>query len=190
MGALLTDMLQRAQRSRRIVAVQTGGPMLLGYVLSHNPELLLLRTVTRQGLPTGVRTINMHSVTQVHFDDRYVRLIEFKEHNPEVVYARPAAPEGVEEQYLSIAGLLLRAQETHQLIQLETQAETSFYGYVVRLTDEEVLLEVYTQFAEPDGHSVLGLDDVRSVVWSDEDTRTIELLLKQPGALGLPPTDH
>jgi hypothetical protein len=52
---------------------------------------------------------------------------------------------------------------------------------VVRLSEEELLLEVYTQFGEPDGHTVLRLDDVRSVVWSDEDTRTIELLLRAKG---------
>ncbi|MCB2410275.1 hypothetical protein [Hymenobacter lucidus] len=186
MGALLTDMLERAQRNRRVVAVQTGGPMFLGYILSHNPELLLMRTLTRQGLPTGVQTISMHAVTQVHFDDRYVRLIEFKEHNPEVVYGLPAAPEDTAAAYLTIATLLQRAQETHQLIQLETQSETSFYGYVVRLTEDELLLEVYTQFGELDGRSVLDVDSVRNIIWSSEDTRTIELLLRQPGALDPP----
>ncbi|WP_227606479.1 hypothetical protein [Hymenobacter translucens] len=177
-------MLQRTQRSRRIVAVQAGETMFLGYVLSHNPELLLLRTVTRQGLLTAVRTISMGSVTQVHFDDRYVRLIEFKEHNPETVYARPAAPEGLDQAYLSVPALLQRAQETRQLVELETLADTTFYCYIARLTEDELLLEVHTQFGEPDGHTVLGLDEVRNVVWSSEDTRTVEMLLKQPGALG------
>ncbi len=183
MGALLTDMLQRAQRSRRIVAVQAGEPMFLGYVLSHNPELLVLRTVTRQGLLTAVRTISLGSVTQVHFDDRYVRLIEFKEHNPETVYARPAAPDGLDQEYLTIPALLQRARDTRQLVELETLSDTTFYCYIARLTEDELLLEVFTQYGEPDGHTVLGLDEVRNVVWSSEDTRTIEMLLKQPGAL-------
>ncbi|MCB2376701.1 hypothetical protein LGH70_03870 [Hymenobacter sp. BT635] len=187
MGALLTDMLERAQRSRRVVAIQTGGPMFLGYVLSHNPELLVLRTLTRQGLPTSVQTISMAAVTQVHFDDRYVRLIEFKEHNPEVVYALPAAPDGLADAYLTIPALLERARQARQLLQLETHSETSFYGYVARLTEEELLLEVYTQFGEADGHSVMDVDSIRSVMWSNEDTRTIELLLRQPGALSQPP---
>ncbi|TGE24692.1 hypothetical protein E5K00_05630 [Hymenobacter aquaticus] len=182
MGALLTDMLLRAQRGRRVVAVQTGGPMFLGYVLSHNAELLLLRTITRQGLPTGVQTIQMHAVSQVHFDDRYVRLIEFKEHNPEVVYGLPATPDGMTDENLSMVALLQHAHEVHQLIQVETHSETSFYGFVARLTEDELLLEVYTQFAEADGHSVLDVDSVANVVWSNEDTRTIELLLKQRGA--------
>ncbi|TGE28915.1 hypothetical protein [Hymenobacter metallicola] len=186
MGALLTDMLQRAQRGRRVVAVQTSGPMFLGYVLSHNPELLLLRTLTRQGLPTGVQTISMHTITQVHFDDRYVRLIEFKEHNPEVVYSLPAVPEGMSDEYLTIPALLERAQQTRQLLQLETHSDTNFYGYVARLTEDELLLEVYTQFGEADGHSVMDVDSIRSVIWSNEDTRTIELLRKQPGALDKP----
>jgi len=181
MGALQTDMLQRAQRNRRVVSLQTSGGLFLGYVLSHNPELLVLRTITRQGLLTGVRTISVNTISQVHFDDRYVRLIEFKEHNPEAVYGLPAAPDGLENQYLTVPVLLQRAQEVHQLVMLETPTDADLYGYVVRLTDDELLLEVYTQYGEPDGRTVLNLDDVRSVIWSDEDTRTIELLLKERG---------
>ncbi|KAA9339598.1 hypothetical protein F0P96_03015 [Hymenobacter busanensis] len=182
MGALLTDLLQRAQRSRRVVALQTGGGLFLGYVLSHNPDLVVLRTITRQGMLTGVRSLHLHEVSQVHFDDQYVRLIEFKEHNPEVVFGLPSAPDGMENQYLSVPVLLQRAQEVRQLVQLVTTTDNDPYGYVVRVTEDELLLEAYTQFGQPDGHSVLQVDDVRSVVWSDEDTRTIELLLKQRAA--------
>ncbi|MBD2717012.1 hypothetical protein KBK19_18345 [Microvirga sp. STR05] len=182
MGALLTDMLQRAQRSRRIVALQSGSTMFLGYVLSFNPEILLLRSITRQGLLTGVRTISLDSVSKVHFDDKYMRLIEFKEHNPETVYSLPAAPDGLDAQYLTIPLLLQRAQEARQLVLLETHGEHDIYGYVVRLTEDELLVEVYTQYGEADGHTVLGLEEIRTVVWSDEDTRTIELLLKQSAA--------
>ncbi|WBA42739.1 hypothetical protein [Hymenobacter canadensis] len=179
MGALLIDMLQRAQRSRRIVSVQTGGTLFLGYVLSINPELLVLRTITRQGLLTGVRTLSLDTVSEVHFDDRYVRLIEFKENNPEVAYGQAAAPDGLDTTYHTVPALLQHALDTHQLLLIETQSDHDFYGYVVRLTEEELMLEVYTQYGEADGHTVLSLDDVRSVIWSDEDTRTIELLLRQ-----------
>ncbi|MBC6990268.1 MULTISPECIES: hypothetical protein [Hymenobacter] len=179
MGALLIDMLQRAQRSRRVVAMQSGGIMFLGYVVSFNPELVVMRTITRQGLLTGVRTISLNSVSQVHFDDRYVRLIEFKEHNPEVVYARVGAPDGLDDQYLTVQALLQRAHESHQLVLLETHSDHSLYGYVVRLTEDELMMEVYTQYGEPDGHTVLDTDGISSLVWSDEDTRTIELLIRQ-----------
>jgi hypothetical protein len=179
MGALQTDMLQRAQRKRRVVSLQTSSGLFLGYVLSHNPDVLVLRTITRQGLLTGVRTIGLNTISQVHFDDRYVRLIEFKEHNPEAVYGLPAAPDGLENQYLTVPVLLQRAQEVRQLVMLETQGDNDLYGYVLRLSEDELLLEVYTQYGEADGHTVLNVDDIRSVIWSDEDTRTIELLLEQ-----------
>jgi hypothetical protein len=149
-------------------------------VLSHNPDVVLLRTITRQGMLTGVRSLNLHEVAQVHFDDKYVRLIEFKEHNPDAVYGIAAAPDGLEQHYLSVPALLQRAHEVHQLVQLvTTNSSNDPYGYVVRLTDDELLLEVYTAYGEPDGHTVLQVEDVRSVVWSDEETRTIELLLRQ-----------
>jgi hypothetical protein len=181
MGALRTDILQRAQRNRRVVSLRTSSGLFLGYVLNYNPELLVLRTITRQGLPTGVQTISLNTVTQIHFDDRYVRLIEFKEHNPEVVYGLPATPGGLENQYLTVPVLLQRAQEVRQLVMLETHTDNYLYGYVVRIADDELQLETYTVYGEADGHSVLNFDEVRSVIWSDEDTRTIDLLLKQGG---------
>jgi hypothetical protein len=184
MGALLTDLLQRAQRSRRLVALQVGGDLYLGYVLSHNPDLVLLRTVTRQGVPGTVRSLHLHEVSQVHFDDKYVRLIEFKEQHPEIIFGAVPAPDGLEQQYLTVPALLERARQNRQLVQLMTTADNDPSGYVTRLTEDEVLLEVYNDYGEPDGHTVLRLDDVRSVVWSDEDTRTIELLLKQRPAEG------
>ena len=185
MGALLTDLLQRAQRQRRIVALQAGADTLLGYVLSHNADLVLLRTITRQGMLTGVRSIALAEVAQVHFDDKYVRLIEFKEQHPEAVYGLPTAPDGLEQHYLAVPALLQRALEVRQLVQLVTHnSHNDPYGYVTRLTDDELLLEVYTGFGEADGHSVLQVEDVRSVVWSDEETRTIELLIRQRRAAG------
>ncbi|WP_110977598.1 hypothetical protein [Hymenobacter sediminis] len=162
-----------------MVSLQTNGGAYLGYVLNQNPDVVLLRTITRQGLLTGVRTIELNGVLQAHFDDRYVRLIEFKEHNPEVVYALPAAPEGLEQQYLTVPALLQRAQEMRQLIQLETHSNHDFYGFVSRLTEDELMLEVYTQYGEADGHTVMDVDSIRSVIWSDEDTRTVELLIRQ-----------
>ncbi|MCC3156860.1 hypothetical protein LJ737_06410 [Hymenobacter sp. 15J16-1T3B] len=183
MGALLTDLLQRAQRNRRVVALQAAGEMYLGYVLNHNPDVVLLRTITRQGMLTGVRSIALADVAQVHFDDKYVRLIEFKEHHPDAVFGVATAPDGLEQHYLSVPALLQRAHDTHQLVQLVTaNSHNDPYGYVVRLTEDELLLEVYTAFGEPDGHTVLQVEDVRSVVWSDEETRTIELLRKQRAA--------
>lgn len=183
MGALLTDLLLRAQRSQRLVALQAAGDTYLGYVIGHNADLLLLRSITRQGTVTGVRSLSLHEVTQVYFDDQYVRLIEFKEQHPEAVFGLAAAPDGLDPLELSVPALLQRALETHQLVQLvTTNSNNDPYGYVVRLGEEELLLEAYTAFGEADGHTLLRVDDVRSLVWSDEDTRTIELLLKRRAA--------
>jgi hypothetical protein len=37
------------------------------------------------------------------------------------------------------------------------------------------MAECYSEYAEPDGTSVFRMDDVKAVVWSDEDIRAIEL---------------
>jgi len=179
MGNLLIDRLLHAQRNRKIVAIHTGEAMFLGYLLNINPELLVVRTITRQGLLTGVRSINMEDVQRVDFDDRYIRLIEFKEHNPEIAFGQPAAPDGIDTDYFTVTELLRKAKEARQLIFLETTLDDDFYGYVAAVGEDELQLEVYTQYAEEDGYTMLSIDKVRSVVWSDETTRAIELLLQQ-----------
>lgn len=182
MGTFLIERIQQAQAARRIISLHTSsGTTFLGYVLSVNPEVLLLRSITRQGLLTAVRSLRMDDVVRVDFDDRYIRLVEFKENNPEIAVGQPTTPDGLANEYLTIPVMLRLAREAHQLVFVETTGEYDFYGYVAGLSDDEVLLNVYTQYGEADGQTVFGLDYVRSVVWSDEITRTIELLLRERG---------
>ena len=183
MGILLNEKLKEAQSHRKIVSLHTSASTFLGYILSINPDVMVVRTITRQGLLTGVRSIKMEDLSRVDLDDRYVRLIEFKEHNPEIAFSQPAAPEGLDDEYLTVAVLLRKAQEAHHMVLLELNSD-SFYGYVEHLTDDELLLKVYTQYGEADGHTVLSIDSICSVVWSDENTRTVDLLLRQNGPDG------
>lgn len=179
MGSLLLDRLQQAQGNRKMVAVHANGAAFLGYILSVNPDVLVLRSITRQGLLTGLRSLRMEDVSRVDFDDRYIRLVEFKEHNPEIAFTQPAAPEGIEEMYVTMEAMLRQAKDARQLVFVETTSEAGFYGYIAEMTDEEVLLDVYTQYGEADGQTVLNIERIRYVVWSDEDVKTIELLLRQ-----------
>ena len=121
----------------------------------------------------------MDDISRVDFDDRYIRLVEFKEHNPEIAFTQPSTPEGVDELYVTTESLLQKARETRQLVFVETISDIGYYAYIIQLTDDEVLLEVYTQYGEADGQTVLALERIRSIVWSDEDIKTIELLLRQ-----------
>lgn len=180
MGNLRLEKMQQAQAARKMLSLHTNsGTTFLGYVLSVNPDLLMLRSITRQGLLTGVRSIRMEDIQRVDFDDRYIRLVEFKEHNPEIAIGQATTPEGLDDEYLTMPALLRKAQEARQLVFLETNGDYDFYGYVLTISDDELLLEVYTQYGEPDGQTVLSIDYLRCVVWSDEITRTIELLLRE-----------
>ncbi|GAA4022696.1 hypothetical protein GCM10022409_03100 [Hymenobacter glaciei] len=179
MGTLLIDQISQAQSSQKMISLHTtSGNTFLGYVLNLNPELLLLRSITRQGLLTGVRSIKMEDISRVDFDDRYIRLVEFKEHNPEIAIGQPTTPDVSATDYLTMTSLLQKAQQSRQLVFLETGGDYDFYGYVSDVSDDELLLEVYTQYGEADGKTVLAIDFIRNVIWSDEITRTIELLLR------------
>ena len=179
MGTLLIDQIQQAQAGQKMISLHTGENTFLGYVVNINPDLLLLRSITRQGLLTGMRSIKVEDISRVDFDDRYVRLVEFKEHNPEIAIGQPATPEVSATEYLTMPSLLRQAQQARQLVFLETSGDYDFYGYVAEVSDDELLLEVYTQYGEVDGRTVLSIDYIRNVVWSDENTRTIELLIRE-----------
>lgn len=183
MTDLLTEILLRAQQEKRLLGVRTSqgdpGRFSVGYVISYSDEVLMLRVINRDGMQTGMQSFNRSDIFQIDFDDRYIRNIELKENNLDKVYAGMKSPAFMEQEYLTIPLLLTRALEARQLIYLTSRVGPSLYGYVQRLSEEQLLLECYTEYGEPDGLTVTRVDDIQSFVWSDEDTRMIELHLKQ-----------
>ncbi|GAB3324969.1 hypothetical protein GCM10027511_33790 [Hymenobacter humi] len=151
----------------------------MGYVINYSDEIIMLRVINRDGMQTGIQSYHMEEVFQLDFDDRYIRNIELKENNLDKVYAGIKSPAFMEQEYLTIPLLLTRAMQLQQLVFLSTQVGADLYGYVRELTEQEVLLQCYTEYGEPDGLTVIRVDNIRNFVWSDEDTRMIELHLKQ-----------
>ncbi|GAB3224766.1 hypothetical protein GCM10027346_05270 [Hymenobacter seoulensis] len=43
-------------------------------------------------------------------------------------------------------------------------------------------MECFSEYGTPDGLTVFRLEDIRNFIWSNEDTRVLELRLKQSGA--------
>jgi hypothetical protein len=157
---------------------QAGDRFSVGYVIGFSDELLMLRVINRDGMQTGIQSYNMADVYQLDFDDRYIRNIELKENNLDKVYAGLKSPAFMEQEYLSVPLLLGRAKEAQQLVFLTTQIGPDLYGYIRQLTEQEVLVECYTEYGEYDGLTAMQADNIQSFIWSDEDTRMIELHLK------------
>lgn len=163
---------------------QAGNRFSVGYVISHSDELLLLRVINRDGMQTGIQSFAREDIYQLDFDDRYIRNVELKEDNLDKVYAGIKSPAFMEQDYLSIPLLLGRAKEAQQLVFLTTRIGNDLYGYIREFTNQEVLLECYTEFGEYDGLTVIQADNIQHFVWSDEDTRMIELHLKRKAQRG------
>jgi len=177
------ELFLRAQQEQRIVGVRsnTGEPgrFSVGFVQSYNEEIILLRVINRDGMQTGLQSFTISDIFQVDFDDQYIRNVEFKANNLDRVYGSVKTPGFLTNaQALSIPYLLEMAREQRQLIYLSTYIGTSFYAYVAQLSEREGLLECYTELGLADGLAAIRVEDVRNVVWSDEDTRVIELHLK------------
>jgi hypothetical protein len=182
MAELLAEILKRAQHEKRMLGVRTshaGDRFSVGYVISFSDELLLLRVINRDGMQTGIQSYHMGDIYQLDFDDRYIRNVELKEDNLDKVYAGLKSPAFMEQEYLNIPLLLKRAKEASQLVFLTTRIGPDLYGYIHQSSDEEVLLECYTEFGEYDGLTVIQVENIQNFVWSDEDTRMIELHLKR-----------
>lgn len=182
MPGLFVEIINRAQREQRLLGVRTSqadGRFSVGYVISYSDELLMLRVINRDGMQTGIQSYGMEEIFQLDFDDRYIRNIELKENNLDKVYAGLKSPAFMEQEYLTIPLLLERAMEARQLVFLTSQVGPDLYGYVRQLSEEQVLMECYTEYGEPDGLTAVRVDNIQHFVWSDEDTRMIELHLKR-----------
>ena len=182
MADLFSAIIKRAQAEKRLLGVRTSqaeGRFSVGYVINHSDEIIMLRVINRDGMQTGIQSFNMEDVYQFDFDDRYIRNIELKEDNLDKVYAGMKSPAFMEQEYLTTPLLLSRASQAQQLVYLATQAGPDLYGYVRQFSEEEALLECFTEYGEPDGLTVIRVDNIRHFVWGDEDTRMIELHLKR-----------
>lgn len=188
MPGLFDHILERARREGRMLSVRISASdpsrFSVGYVLSHSEDVLLLRVVNRDGMTTAIQSFALADIFQINFDDRYNRLMEYKADNLDKVYAGLRSPMFLEQEYLTVPLLLERALQTDQLVNVYTHLGMDYYGYVRNLTAEQVLMECFTEHGEPDGLTVFRVEDVRNFTWSNEDTRVLELRLKQHGKVG------
>ncbi|WP_324670851.1 hypothetical protein [Hymenobacter sp. GOD-10R] len=181
MGNLITELLENARVERRIVTLRTNpsepSRFALGYVVDHNDETVMLKMVNPNGLLHGLRAIRKSEIFQADYDDRYIRNVELKENNLDKIYGRIKGLDNTEEVYLTIPEILAKSKQLRHVLYFHTYSGMNYYAIVVRLTEDEFIADCYNEYGEPDGTSVFRLDDVKSVVWSDEDTRAIELRL-------------
>lgn len=188
MAGLFQEIFERARREKRLLGVRTSqsdpGRFSVGYVLSYSDEVMVLRIINRDGMPTAIQSFNMPEVFQVDFDDQYIRHVEFKADNLDKVYAGLKSPQFLEQEYVTVPLLLERAHQQGQLVNVYTHLGMDYYGYIRQLTPEQVLMECYTEYGAPDGLVVYRVEDVRNFIWSNEDTRVLELRLKPRGATG------
>lgn len=188
MEGIFQEILNRARQEKRLLGVRTSqsepGRFSVGYVLSFSDEVLVLRIINRDGMPTAIQSFNMQEVFQLDFDDQYIRHVEFKADNLDKVYAGLKSPQFLEQEYVSVPLLLERAHQMGQLVNVYTHLGMDYFGYVRQLTPEQVLMECFTEYGAADGLVVFRVEDIRNFIWSNEDTRVLELRLKQRGPQG------
>ena len=189
MSGLFQEVFERARQEKRLLGVRTSqsdpSRFSVGYVLSFSDEVVVLRIINRDGMSTAIQSFNMADVFQVDYDDQYIRHVEFKADNLDKVYAGIKSPAFLEQEYITVPLLLARAHEQGQLVNVYTHLGMDYYGYVRRLMAEQVLMECYTEYGHPDGLVVFRIEDVRNFIWSNEDSRVLELRLSlQRGGVG------
>lgn len=183
MSELFQELFERARQEKRLIGIRTlssdPNRFSVGYILSFSEEVAVLRIINRDGMPTAIQSFNMADVFQIDYDDQYIRHIEFKADNLDKVYAGLKSPAFLEQEYLTIPLLLERAHEQGQLVNVYTQIGMDYSGYVRRLTAEQVLMECYTEYGANDGIVAFRIEDVQNFIWSNEDTRVLELRLSR-----------
>lgn len=183
MGTLISELIEKAQAEKRLIALRTNASepsgFVLGYIIVHNDETITLRTINTNGLVQGIRTIRTADVFQVDYDDRYIRNVELKENNLDKIYGRLRTPSLYDEGYISIPELLQKSQQLQHLVYFISYHGPGYYVVVKHVAEDEMLVECFNEYGENDGISVFRIDDVKSIIWSDEDTRAIELRFRE-----------
>ncbi|GAB3224771.1 hypothetical protein GCM10027346_05280 [Hymenobacter seoulensis] len=155
MSGLFQSVLERARQEKKLLSLRTShtepGRFAIGYVLSFSEEVVMLRVINRDGMPTAIQSFSMMDVFQLTFNDQYTRHVEFKADNLDKVYGGMKSPAFLDEPDLTMQLMLERALQAGQLVNVYTHLGLNYYGYVRQLSPEQVLWSASASTAHPMG---------------------------------------
>jgi len=160
------EVLKQQQEKEKLVCVYHGDDghdkFDVGFVESLTPTMLTLLAVSPRGEYDGRVVMHLDDLNRIEMDDRYSRKIELLHQYRGSVFktedhVNPNARTD------DAHAQLQRAMEEQQVACVEDIKGNSVTGFIAEVGDDYVMIEALTQLGEPDGQSVINLEEVGRV---------------------------
>lgn len=160
------EVLQAQQEKQKLVCVYHGDDghdkFDVGFVESVTPSSLTLLCVSPRGEFDGRVVMHLDDLNRVEMDDRYSRKIELLHQYRGSVF-KTDDHVNAQAKTDDIHDQLARAAEQREVASIEDVKGNTVTGFVKEVGDDYVVVEALTQLGEPDGQSVINLEDLSRV---------------------------
>lgn len=180
---LFCEILREAQRERQLVCIFRDPSDLrrfaVGFVEAVSDSDYSLQQIDPDGNPDGLDIGSLDDIIEIRKDSRYARQIALLMEKEEEPQQKPTQGWNGKPNPESCLEEVLRRSMLEKLvvnILLATgDDELRFYGIVRELTETNARIDVLSDDGEPDGTSVIRLDDIAGLQVNTRDERKVSL---------------
>ena len=178
---LFCEILREAQRERQLVCIFRDPSDLrrfaVGFVEAVSDADYTLQQIDPDGNPDGLDIGSIDDIIEIRKESRYARQIALLMEKEEEPAAKPAQGWNGKPNPESCLDEVLRKSMLDKLVVNVLLAtgddELRFYGIVRELTDTHVRVDVLSDDGEPDGTSVIRIDDIAGLQVNTRDERKV-----------------
>lgn len=180
---LFCEILSEARRERQLVCIFRDPSDLrrfaVGYVEAVSEEDYTLQQIDPDGNPDGLDIGSIDDIIEIRKESRYARQIALlMEREEEEIFKQGQGWNGNPHPESCLAEALKRAMQDKLVVNLLIATgddEMRFYGIIRELTATHARIDVLSDDGEPDGTSVIRLDDIAGLQVNTRDERKVAL---------------
>lgn len=179
---LFCEMLRDAQRERRLVCI-SHDPLDLhvfsvGFVEAVSEEDYSLQGIDLNGNPDGLYIGSIDDIIEIRGESRYARQLALLMDKDDETGKTPMGWNGKPNPESCLEDVLKRSIDEKLVVNIRLATgddELGFYGIVRELTESHVRIDVLTGDGEPDGTSVIRLEDITGLQINTHSERKVAL---------------
>lgn len=166
------EVLRQQQEKEKLVCVYHGDDghdkFDVGFIESLTPTTLTLLSVSPRGEFDGRVIMHLDDLNRIEMGDRYSRKIELLHQYRGSIFKTDdhVNPQARTE---DLHAQLSRAVVDHLVACIEDIKGNSVTGFIAEVGDDFVVIDAVTQLGEPDGQSIINLDEVSRVQMGARD---------------------
>ena len=179
---LFCEMLREAQKEKQLVCIFRDPSDLrrfaVGFVQAVSEEDYSLQQIDPDGNPDGIDIGSIDDIIEIRKESRYARQIALLMEKEEEPAKPPSGWNGSPNPESCLEEVLRRSMMEKLVVNILLATgddELRFYGIVRELTDTHARIDVLTDDGEPDGTSVVRLEDMAGLQVNTRDERKVAL---------------